>query len=114
MQKGSVFRNAVSVGEITKTQKEGVDVYLFVYSEEYLSRDDAMPISVSLPMQVDTFESTTLFPFFSNMLSEGNAKTIQCLKLKIDEDDTFTRLLKTVQDDPIGSITVKEVSHEVP
>lgn len=110
MQKGHVYRNTVIVGEIIKTQEADSDVYTFEYTQGYLDRDDAMPISVNLPLQSDSFTSASLFPFFSNMLSEGSSKTIQCQKLKIDEEDTFTRLLKTVEDDPIGSITIKEVS----
>ncbi|MBW6488067.1 HipA N-terminal domain-containing protein [Sulfurimonas sp.] len=49
-----------------------------------------------------------LFPFFFNLLSEGNLKSMQCRELKIDEDDNFTRLLKTTQENTIGAITVEE------
>jgi hypothetical protein len=36
-------------------------------------------------------------------------KTIQCRALKIDENDHFTRLLKTSGMDVIGSVTVEEI-----
>ena len=110
MQKGHVYRNTAFVGEIIKTQEADNDIYVFKYAQGYLDSDDAIPISVNLPLQSESFTSDFLFPFFSNMLSEGSSKTIQCLKLRIDEEDAFTRLLKTVEDDPIGSITIKEVS----
>jgi serine/threonine-protein kinase HipA len=45
------------------------------------------------------------------MLAEGSAKTIQCKAFRIDENDLFTRLLKTTQSNTIGSITIKEVGN---
>ena len=106
MQKGNVYRNDVLAGEITRDENE---VYGFTYNSEYLSRDDAMSISVNFPLQSETFVSDRLFSFFFNMLSEGNIKEIQCRDLKIDPDDNFTRLLKTAHSNTIGSVTVKEV-----
>ena len=34
---------------------------------------------------------------------------MQCRLLKIDENDDFTRLIKTAGEDTIGAITVKEL-----
>jgi serine/threonine-protein kinase HipA len=106
MQKGNVYRNDVLVGEITRDEN---GVYGFTYNLEYLSRDDAMSISVNLPLQSEVFISDRLFSFFFNMLAEGNIKEIQCRDLKIDPEDNFSRLLKTAHSNTIGSITVKEV-----
>ncbi len=106
MKKGNVYRNDVLVGEILRDEKGD---YHFTYSFEYLARDDAMSISVNLPLQHEPFVSDRLFSFFFNMLAEGNIKEIQCRDLKIDPDDNFSRLLKTAHSNTIGSITVKEV-----
>jgi len=81
-------------------------VYSFVYDENFLKHHQA--ISLTLPKQQEPFLSTTLHPFFSNLLAEGNLKKLQCKKLKIDENDEFTRLLKTATDDTIGTITIRE------
>ena len=105
MQEGIVYRNAYPIGEIKK-RDDGL--YLFQYSQEYLSSQDARPISVTLPLTKEPFESETLFAFFFNMLSEGNTKQMQCRSMKIDENDHFTRLLKTAGENTIGAITVKE------
>ena len=43
------------------------------------------------------------------MLSEGGMKEMQCRTLQIDEDDDFTRLLKTATKDTIGSIIIEEI-----
>ena len=106
MQKGNVYRNDVLAGEISRDEN---GEYHFTYSEEYLAKDDAMSISVNLPLQSDVFVSDRLFSFFFNMLAEGNIKEIQCRDLKIDPEDNFSRLLKTAHSNTIGSITVKEV-----
>lgn len=105
MQKGIVYRNAQLVGEIAK---EG-NAYTFTYFQEYLNDPRSRPISINLPLQKEPFISTVLFPFFANMLAEGSTKMIQCQALRIDENDLFTRLLKTTENNTIGSITVKEV-----
>jgi len=62
-----------------------------------------------LPKQKEPFVSFYLHSFFANLLAEENLKKLQCQKLKIDESDEFTRLLKTSTYDTIGTITIKEV-----
>ncbi|WP_339437785.1 HipA N-terminal domain-containing protein, partial [Pseudomonas sp. EL_65y_Pfl1_R32] len=82
--------------------------YRFQYAADYL-RDPACPaISLSLPKQDAAFESAVLFPFFFGLLAEGDNKAVQCRVLHIDEDDHFTRLLKTCAVDTIGAVTVGE------
>ena len=105
MQSGRVYRNHIYIGEISKDDH---GTYRFTYSGMYLAEKDAVAISVNLPLQREPFIAKTLFPFFFNMLSEGNIKTLQCKELRIDENDHFTRLLKTTSSNTIGSITVKE------
>jgi HipA-like protein len=51
-----------------------------------------------------------LFPFFFGLLAEGDDKKLQCRLLHIDENDPFTRLLKTCTTEPIGGVTVEEVA----
>ena len=105
MQQGKVYRNGNFIGLVSKTD----GLYKFEYDVLYLNSDDAMPISVNLPLTSQPFESDVLFSFFANMLAEGNVKEIQCRDLRIDEEDHFTRLLKTTADNTIGSITIKQV-----
>ena len=108
MAKVEVLRNGVAVGVL---EKEAEDKYLFVYHDEYIDNEDSYPISVTLPKQKEPFVSDYLFSFFSNLLSEGNMKKLQCRTLKIDEDDEFTRLMKTATHDTIGSVVVREIEN---
>jgi len=106
MQRGIVYRNGIRTGEISRDEK---GVYRFRYDTEYLGRKDVAAISVNFPLRSDVFVSDTLFPFFFNMLAEGNTKEIQCRELKIDPEDHFSRLLKTARANTIGAVTVEEV-----
>jgi len=105
MQKAKVYRNDVLAGFLTKND----GIYTFEYTKGYLEREDAKNIAIAFPLQKEPFVSNHLFAFFFNMLSEGNTKDTQCRKLKIDDNDHFTRLIKTALDDTIGSIKIEEV-----
>ncbi len=85
--------------------------YRFQYVPEYLGKDSAThpAISLSFPRREAAFVSPVLFPFFFGLLAEGDDKALQCRVLRIDEDDHFTRLLRTCAAETIGGVTVKEV-----
>ena len=106
MKSAKILRNTQEVGILSKLDDT---TYTFQYSKIYLDNPQAKNISVNFPLQPEEFKSEYLFAFFFNMLSEGNVKKAQCRNMKIDEDDSFTRLIKTAKDDVIGSITVEEI-----
>lgn len=107
MTQAKILRKNALAGILTRKDD---NTFSFVYDEEYLKQEGIVSISVNFPLQKEPFYSEHLFAFFFNMLSEGNIKKMQCRNMKIDENDSFTRLLKTAKDDTIGSITVEEVS----
>ncbi|MEP7257531.1 MAG: HipA N-terminal domain-containing protein [Flavitalea sp.] len=104
--KGEVYHNGVLAGILEKRSPED---YRFVYAESYLADPDQPSISLTLPKTRAEHAATILFPFFAGLLTEGINKEIQCRILKIDENDDFTRLLKTAAEDTIGGITVQEI-----
>lgn len=103
-QKAVVYYNNKVAGYLSKVNGK----YAFRYDEDYLSEEDYPSISLSLPKRVQPYESDKLFAFFYGLLAEGDNKEIQCRKLRIDERDHFTRLIKTAAENTIGAITVKE------
>jgi len=105
MQSAKVIRNSQTVGILSKEDGK----YIFTYLSEYIDDAKTYPISVNLPKQKEAFVSDNLFSFFSALLSEGAMKDMQCRTLQIDEDDEFTRLLKTATKDTIGSVIVEEI-----
>jgi len=102
--KAEIYFNQILAGVLEKKENN----YTFSYEENYLKSTNPA-ISFSFPKQSTLFQSTSLFPFFSGLLSEGVNKEIQCKVYQIDEKDEFTRLLKTAQNDTIGAITVHEI-----
>lgn len=103
MKIGKVYSNALFVGILYR--EEGAIV--FEYAKSYLDNPNAYDISVNLLRKQKRFDSEYLHPFFSNMLSEGSLRKIQCSKLGIDEEDDFMVLLYTTGYDVIGAITVQ-------
>lgn len=80
--------------------------YRFTYFETYLADSGAPPVSLTLPKQAPPHVSEFLFPFFAGLLAEGQLKTEQCRRLRLDEGDAFGRLLQTTRSDTIGAVTV--------
>lgn len=106
MRVAEVFTNGVLAGTLSETD-EGK--YIFQYDDAYLLDSRNRAISLSLPKRKEAFIADELFPFFYNMLSEGANKALQCMTLKIDENDAFGLLLATADNDTIGAITVKQL-----
>lgn len=105
MQKGIVYCNQILAGYI---EKHSAQEYVFRYDDAYYADPNTTAVSLTLPKIQQEFTSKQLFPFFAGLLTEGINKNIQCRLLKIDENDDFTRLLKTAGEDTIGAITIKE------
>jgi HipA-like protein len=106
MRRANVYCRGILAGVLSKDRTSG---YRFQYAPEYLGSTQNPAISLSFPRQEGPFESPVLFPFFFGLLAEGDDKTLQCRLLRIDENDHFTRLLKTCTAETIGGITVAEV-----
>ena len=102
-----VLYNGQPAGILSKSGNR----YSFTYDETYLQNPKRRPVSITLPLRKEPYESESLFSVFVNMLSEGANKRFQCRLLKIDENDYFSLLLATAKDDSIGPITIEEI-HE--
>ena len=77
--------------------------YRFVYAEDYLKKGP--PVSLSLPLRYEPYESKTLFGFFDGLLPEGWYLDIVTATAKIDPHDAFGLLLATTSN-TIGAVTV--------
>ena len=63
-------------------------------------------ISLTMPKNKLEFQSSTLFPFFFNLIPEGVNKQLICRKKRIDRDDYFGLLLEVAGGDTIGAVKV--------
>ena len=105
MRQGIVYFNEIIAGVLTE---EDLGNYIFKYDDVYFINSSLPAISVTIPKVKQLHESSILFPFFYNMLSEGSNRKTQCRILKIDEEDDFGLLLKTGAHETVGAITVEE------
>jgi len=105
MRRANVYYRDIPAGVLSQDSGE----YVFEYLPTYLGNSALPAISLSFPKREAAFQSTVLFPFFFGLLAEGEDKLLQCRLLRIDEQDHFTRLLRTCTIETIGGITVKEV-----
>lgn len=101
-RKGLVFVQNNYAGSIEETD-EG---YVFVYAQEYLSSEAALPISLTMPLRSEAYKSNVLFPFFDGLIPEGWLLDIANRNWKIDPKDRFGLLL-TVCRDCIGDVSIK-------
>src|SRR3989338_2464623 len=103
LRKGQVFFNQDLAGYIGET-KNG---YLFEYDKEFLKKN--IPVSLSLPLREEPYESQELFPFFKGLLPEGWCLDIVTATQKVDREDLFCILLCTTSGDTIGAVTVRKI-----
>lgn len=80
----------------------------FTYDADYLRRSGARPLSPTLPLDPQPYESVGLHPFFSNLLPEGARLDLIAAKRKVDRSDRFG-LLMAVGSDMIGAVEVQAI-----
>jgi len=61
-RKALVYYRSDLAGYLSETD----DGYHFLYDTQYLNMKDAKPISLTLPIQMESFESKALFSFFDD------------------------------------------------
>ena len=106
MRSGKVYVNRQYAGIL---REESPDRYTFSYDRDYLHSPSPSPVCVAMPLTEEEFVSTSLFPFFSNMLTEGFNREFQERYHHLPPGDDFGLLLKTAAYDTIGAVTVKEI-----
>lgn len=104
MRQGKVYIKGIYAGLLTEVNS---DYYRFEYDDTYLASSDAEAVCLTMPTSQKEYVSNSLFPYFSNLLSEGENRKYQSYLLRIDEDDDFGLLLATANYDTIGCVTVK-------
>lgn len=82
--------------------------YLFSYEPDYLGSDDAVAVSLSLPLQAEPFEDKRLFPFFDGLIPEGWLLDIAETTWKLNPRDRMGLLLACCRD-CIGAVSIVPV-----
>ena len=100
---GKVYLKNVFCGVVSETDAG----YLSEYNHEYLSLNDAQPISLTMPLSEKSFQSKTLFAFFDGLIPEGWLLDIAEKNWKINNKDRMGLLL-TCCKDCIGAVSVEK------
>ena len=106
MRKCKVYVHQIEAGELTETNN---NQYTFTYAKDYLRDKNNPPVCLRMPLREEPYHSEYLFPYFFNMLSEGENRMMQSQYLHIPPEDDFGILLATAQYDTIGAVTVKPI-----
>lgn len=85
---------------------EDEEGYHFSYDGFYL-QGEPIPISMSLPLQAETFHSQLLFPFFDGLIPEGWLLGIALDNWKLDANDRMGLLLACCRD-CVGAVSIRE------
>jgi len=102
-RKGIVYYKNILAGYIEETD-EG---YRFYYDSVYILSQSSLPISVTMPLRTELYESPSLHPFFDGLIPEGWILSIVVKNWKINPRDRMGLLL-TVCKDCIGAVSVEE------
>jgi len=87
--------------------KETDEGYSFTYDSNYLTDDNASQVSLTLPLQAESYTSNTLFSFFDGLIPEGWLLDVVSRNWKIKVNDRFGLLLIACKDS-IGNVSVRE------
>ena len=80
--------------------------YSFSYTKEYLEKETALSVSLSLPLTETEYHSTILFPFFDGLIPEGWLLEIAKKNWKLNQNDRFGLLLAVCKD-CIGDVRIE-------
>ena len=82
----------------------------FRYDKTYLEMENAVAVSLTLPMREEPYESKVLFPFFDGLIPEGWLLEVVTRNWKISYKDRFGLLLIACRD-CIGDVAVEAADH---
>ena len=107
MKQAGIYVNDVFCGKLTEDE-EG---YHLCYAKEYLAREDATPVSPTMPLTEHQYDKEMMFPVFDGLIPEGWLLDIASSSWKIDPRDRMSLLMACCKD-CIGNISVKPLEHE--
>ena len=102
----SIYLNSAFVGQLWLDEERR---FVFQYNGTWLSDPDAIPLSLSLPLQAEAFDSpvgkSKARAFFSNLLPEAELRSNIAKRLGLSEKNDFA-LLEAVGGECAGAVTI--------
>jgi serine/threonine-protein kinase HipA len=101
MRRGKVYYKDEFAGIIV----EDADGVSFTYDKDYLKKENAKPVSLTMPLREEPYLDKVMLPFFDNLIPEGWLLEIAEQNWKINPRDRMGLLL-TFCKDTIGAVSV--------
>lgn len=102
-RKADIYVNESKAGILEETESG----YRFQYDLKYLSRSKPEPVSLTLLLQKEPYESHVLFSFFDGLIPEGWLLDVVEDTWKVNPKDRMSLLLVSCRD-TIGNVSVRE------
>ncbi|MCH8549822.1 MAG: HipA N-terminal domain-containing protein [Balneolaceae bacterium] len=102
-RKANIYVHESKAGVLEETETG----YRFQYDYQYFSKTNAEPVSLTLPLQEEAYESQVLFPFFDGLIPEGWLLDVVEDIWKVNPKDRMGLLLVSCRDS-IGNVSVRE------
>ena len=106
IRQADVYFRDILAGRLIELADGG---YRFSYDQQYLDCGEA--ISLTLPLQEESFETEVIPSFFAGLVPEGWFLSIASSVLAIDEHDIFGLLMHTCGD-CIGAVSLRAVGED--
>ncbi len=94
----------IPVGRIEETDGDGGR---FFYLDDYLRQPDAVPVSISLPLETEAFSEEQTRTFFEGLLPEGFTRKSVAQHLRIDEGN-YLSMLAGLGRECLGAIRISD------
>ena len=107
MRKAKIFFQKELAGILEETEVG----FRFVYDKSYLEDKNSIPISLTMPLKTEKYESKILFPFFDGLIPEGWLLDLVTHHWKIDRRDRLSLLLACCKD-CVGAVSVIPLEKE--
>lgn len=79
----------------------------FAYDADYLAQADAIPLSISLPLQDEPHQEAVVRNWFCNLLPEGDVREAITQRLRLDPRDDFA-LLAAIGGECAGAVSISD------
>ena len=107
MRRANIYYKSHLAGILSETDMG----YRFEYLSEYLSSDNAQPVSLTLPLSEKPYDNIVLFPAFDGLIPEGWLLDVALRNTDISSLDRMS-LLRLCCKDCIGALSVVEIPEE--
>lgn len=105
----NVFLNGALVGQLKRETSGAID---FKYDESWLAREDALPVSLSLPLREDRYIGDPVIAVFDNLLPDNEAiRRSVAERVHADGYDAYS-LLSAIGRDCVGALQFLSEEHD--